>query len=101
MTSDREGKGEVLLYETPDRGVELQVRLEGDTLWLSQKQIAEVFGTKRPAITKHLANIFASGELDEPAVCSILEHTAAEFAGQAQAAQKELMIHLIMNLIRR
>lgn len=78
MTSEREGKGEVLLYETPDRGVELQVRLEEDTLWLSQKQIAEVFGTKRPAITKHLANIFASGELDELAVCSILEHTAAD-----------------------
>jgi hypothetical protein len=50
----------------------------GGTLWLSQKQIAEVFGTKRPAITKHLANIFASGELDEPAVCSILEQTAAD-----------------------
>ena len=78
MTNDGEGKGEVLLYETPERGIELQVRLEGDTLWLSQKQIAEVFGTKRPAITKHLANIFASGELDEPAVCSVLEHTAAD-----------------------
>ena len=78
MTGDREGKGEVLLYETPDRGVELQVRLEEDTLWLSQKQIAEVFGTKRPAITKHLTNIFASGELDEQAVCSVSEHTAAD-----------------------
>lgn len=78
MTDDRDGKGEVLLYETPDRGVELQVRLEGDTLWLSQKQIAEVFGTKRPAITKHLTNIFVSGELEEAAVCSLLEHTAAD-----------------------
>ena len=78
MTQDRDGKGEVLLYETPDQGVELQVRLEGDTLWLSQKQIAEVFGTKRPAITKHLTNIFASGELGEAAVCSVLEHTAAD-----------------------
>ncbi len=78
MTTDREGKGEVLLYETPERGIELQVRLEEDTLWLSQKQIAEVFGTKRPAITKHLANIFAAGELDERSACSILEHTAAD-----------------------
>jgi hypothetical protein len=45
-----------------------------ETIWLTQKQIAELFGTKRPAITKHLKNIFASGELEEKSTCSILEH---------------------------
>ena len=48
--------------------------LEHETVWLTQKQIAELFGTKRPAITKHLKNIYASEELTEESTCSILEH---------------------------
>ena len=45
-----------------------------ETVWLTQQQIADLFATKRPAITKHLANIFQSGELDKISTCSILEH---------------------------
>jgi hypothetical protein len=45
--------------------------LRGETLWLAQKALAELFGVKRPAVTKHLGNIFATGELAEEAVCSI------------------------------
>lgn len=58
--------------------MKLEVRLEDETVWLTQQQIADLFGTKRPAITKHLSNIFKSGELDENSVRSILEHTAAD-----------------------
>ena len=54
--------------------IKLEVRLENDTVWLTQQQIADLFGTKRPAITKHLANIYKSGELEENSTCSILEH---------------------------
>ncbi|MEA5062996.1 MAG: RhuM family protein, partial [Petrimonas sp.] len=68
----------IVLYQTPDGGASLEVRLEKETVWLTQKQIAELFGTKRPAITKHLGNIFTSGELDENSVSSILEHTASD-----------------------
>lgn len=67
--------GEIIIYQTSDGSTAMDVRLENETIWLTQKQIAELFGTKRPAITKHLKNIFVSGELDENAVCSILEHT--------------------------
>lgn len=56
----------------------LEVRLENETVWLTQQQIADLFGTKRPAITKHLSNIFKSGELEEESTCSILEHMAAD-----------------------
>ncbi|MDE6110120.1 MAG: virulence RhuM family protein [Muribaculaceae bacterium] len=63
---------EIILYQS-DSTVKLEVRLEKDTVWLTQQQIADLFGTKRPAITKHLANIFKSGELDEDSTCSILE----------------------------
>lgn len=67
--------GEIILYQTSDGATSLDVKLEQETIWLTQKQIAELFGTKRPAITKHLKNIFLSGELEENMVCSILEHT--------------------------
>ena len=50
------------------------VRLLDESVWLTQEQIAELFETKRPAITKHLANIYKSGELNEATTCSILEH---------------------------
>lgn len=68
---------EIILYQ-PDSTVKLEVRLEDETVWLTQQQIADLFGTKRPAITKHLANIYKSGELDERNTCSILEHMGNE-----------------------
>ena len=70
-------KGEIVLYQ-PDESIRLEVRIEDETVWLTQQQIADLFGTKRPAITKHLNNIFKCGELDENSVSSILEHTAAD-----------------------
>ncbi|WP_300507266.1 RhuM family protein [uncultured Duncaniella sp.] len=68
---------EIILYQ-PNSTFSLDVRVDKETVWLTQPQIAELFGTKRPAITKHLSNIFKSGELDEDSVCSILELTAAD-----------------------
>ncbi len=70
-------ENEIILYQ-PNSTFSLDVRVENDTVWLTQFQIAELFGTKRPAITKHLSNIFKCGELEEKAVCSILEHTASD-----------------------
>lgn len=66
-------QGEIILYQ-PDETVKLEVRMENETVWLTQEQIANLFGTKRPAITKHLNNIYNSGELDVDSTCSILEH---------------------------
>jgi len=71
-------KGRIVIYETPKKEVKLDVRLGKETVWLTQKQIAILFGTQRPAITKHLNNIFKSGELNKNSVSSILEHTAAD-----------------------
>ncbi|PIP19447.1 MAG: cytochrome C biogenesis protein CycH [Candidatus Omnitrophica bacterium CG08_land_8_20_14_0_20_41_16] len=71
-------KGEIVIYLTKDKKVQIEVKLEKDTIWLTQKQIAQLFGTQRPAITKHLYNIFKTGELKENSVCSILEHTALD-----------------------
>lgn len=75
LSTPTEQKNEIILYQ-PDDLVRLEVRLKGETVWLTQEQIAYLFGTKRPAITKHLNNIYKSGELDRSSTCSILEHMA-------------------------
>ena len=72
-----EQQGEIILYQ-PDESVRMEVRIEDETVWLTQAQIAELFETKRQAITKHLKNIFQSSELNENSVCSILELTASD-----------------------
>ena len=70
-------KSEIILYQ-PNETVSLEVRLDEDTVWLSQQQIAELFGVNQPAISKHLRNIFNEGELQEDSVYSILEYTAKD-----------------------
>lgn len=65
---------QIVIYQSEDGQTQVDVRLENETVWLTQQQIAELFNTKRPAITKHLKNIYASEELDETSTCSILEH---------------------------
>jgi hypothetical protein len=71
-----EGFNEILLYTTPNGKVKVEIYLQNETIWLTQDKIAVLFGVQRPAITKHLKNIFESGELTEDSVSSILEHTA-------------------------
>lgn len=71
---------EFLLYTAPNGDVKVEVLLSDGTIWLTQERIAQLFGVQRPAITKHLKNIFESGELEEQLVCSILEHTTAHGA---------------------
>ena len=70
-------ENEIVLYQ-PNDAVHLEVRMANESVWLTQLQIALLFGVQRPAITKHLRNIFKSGELDEFSVSSILEHTASD-----------------------
>ena len=67
-----------LLYTAPDGVVKVDVFFKNETVWLTQKALAELFGVQRPAITKHLRNIFSTGELEEDSVCSVLEHTAGD-----------------------
>ena len=67
------------LFYPSDEGEEtVEVIIQGETLWATQKSIAELFGVNRPAITKHLRNIFNEGELDRDSVCSKMEHTARD-----------------------
>ncbi len=71
-------KGGIAIYRTKDKKIQLEVKLERETVWLTQKQIATVFMTERSVITKHLRNIFKRKELDEYSVCAKIAHTAAD-----------------------
>ncbi|MCG2726270.1 MAG: virulence RhuM family protein [Elusimicrobia bacterium] len=64
---------EFLLYKNPNGDVKIDVYLQNETIWLSQKKIAQLFDVGVPAVSKHLKNIFATKELDEEVVVSILE----------------------------
>ena len=68
----------IVLYQAADGKVTVNVLFARDNFWLTQKVMADLFGVKPPAVSKHLKNIFASGELLESAVVSILETTAAD-----------------------
>jgi len=72
------GGGELLFYCAPDGSIQLDVRLERETIWLTQQQLSGLFATERSVISKHLNNIFNSGELERKAACAIFAHTASD-----------------------
>ena len=63
-----------ILYTTPNGDVQLDILLQDENLWLTQKGLAELFGVERSVITKHLRNIYDSGELDKVSTCAKFAH---------------------------
>ncbi|MBL4583152.1 MAG: hypothetical protein JKX83_00915 [Pseudomonadales bacterium] len=74
MTDDKQ----IQLFQTTDGGVQLEVTLEQETVWLSQAQMCELFGRERSVITKHINNIFKEGELVRDSVSAKIAHTASD-----------------------
>jgi len=70
-------KGKIVIYRAPT-GPEIQVKLEEETVWLDAHLIAKLFGVNRPAIVKHINNIYKTGELNKKSTCSNLEQVAAD-----------------------
>ena len=77
LVQHEEGADPLLIYMTA-RGVKVELPYKGETLWATQKQMADMFGVQVPAVSKHLKNIFADGELDLTEVISNMEITAAD-----------------------
>jgi hypothetical protein len=69
---------DIILYTSPEGNVHVEVMYAGETFWLTQKRMAELFGVEIPAISKHLANIYETGELQKEATISILETVQQE-----------------------
>ena len=79
-------QGEILLYQSPDGNIKIDVRLENETVWLTQVQMGQLFGKGRTTIIEHIQNIFAEGELNENVVCRNFRHTTQHgaIAGKTQ-----------------
>jgi hypothetical protein len=77
MTNNN-NSGEIIIYEGADGAPSIEVRVEGETVWLSQKQMAELFDKDRKTITEHIQNVFKEGELVENSVCRKSQHTAED-----------------------
>jgi hypothetical protein len=85
-----EGFNEILLYTTPNGKVKVEIYLQNETIWLPQQKIADLFGVDRTVVTKHIGNIFKSGELNEQVVCANFAHTTQHGAinGKTQESIK-------------
>ncbi|MDP8206169.1 MAG: virulence RhuM family protein [Candidatus Electryonea clarkiae] len=92
-------KSEIVLYKTSDGKIKIDTVFHDETIWLTQAKMAELFGVKRPAITKHLKNIFESGELDERVVSSILEHTTQHGAIEGKTQKKQVKYYNLDTII--
>jgi hypothetical protein len=71
-------KSDIILYSTPEGSIKVEVILQDETVWLSQKAMAELFGVDRTVITKHLGNLFKEKELVRDSVCAKIAHTAED-----------------------
>ena len=82
-----------VLFKTADGKVNIDVYFHEETLWLTQKLIAELFGKGRSTITEHLKNIFAEGELQEELVCRKFRHTTDHGAIEGKTQEKEVLYY--------
>ncbi len=84
---------EILLYNSPNGKVKIEVFLQDESIWLSQAKIAELFGVERSVVTKHIGNIFKSGELDERVVCANFAHTTPHGAIEGKTQQLQVKFY--------
>ena len=83
-------KGEIILYQREDGSAQLNVRVEGDTVWLTQEQMSLLFGKGRTTITEHISHIFEEGELDEKVVCRNFRQTSQHGAIEGKTQEREV-----------
>ena len=68
-------ENKIVIYQTEDGQIQIDVRLENETVWLTQAQMAELFEKDRTVITRHINNVFKEGELEREEVCAKFAHT--------------------------
>ena len=85
-------KNDIVIYQTNKGEIKLKVDFRPDTIWATQEQIASLFGVQRPAITKHINNIYLTKELDEKMVCSKMEHTTPHGAIKDKTQTKKVKV---------
>ena len=77
----RKPEPQIVIYKTDDGQTKLRVKIEDETVWLTQDQMAELFDKGRTTITEHINNVFKEGELVEKAVCREFRRTGSDDKG--------------------
>ena len=90
-----ESRGEIIIYQTQDGEASIEVKLEGDTVWLNQYQMAELFTTDRSSVTKHIKNIYKSGELFEGATRAKIARVRTEGDRQVTRHAAEVIFNRV------
>ena len=83
---------QIIVYKSPD-GSELPVKTDGETVWLTQRQMCQLFGRDRTVITKHINNIFKEGELVREVVCAKFAHTTPHGAVKGKSQIQEVVLY--------
>lgn len=91
-------KNEIVIYEAQDGITKLSVSCDGDTVWLTQGQIAQLFGTRPQAITKHIQNIYKEGELEESLTCSKMEQVRTEGSREVKRVLSIYNLDMILSI---
>ena len=81
---------QIQIYQDPNGQMQIEVQFEAETVWLSQQQMATLFGKGRSTITEHIRNVFKEGELTESMVCRKFRHTTQHGAIKGKTQQKEV-----------
>lgn len=98
----------IALYTTDDGSTQLEVKLEKDTVWLTQSQMAELFGIDRTTIVRHIRNVYKSEELEESSTCAknaqAKKNTLVALTlmiAESRTEEKDVMVKVVVNLINK
>ena len=89
---------EIIIYQSEDGQTQVDVRMENETVWLTQAQMAELFQKDRTAIGRHIANVFKEGELNPEEVCAKFAHTTRHGAIEEKDEIAKVCMHIIPNM---
>lgn len=86
-------ENQIVIYKTNDGQTAIEVRMENETVWLTQAQMAELFQKDRTVIGRHIRNVFREGELDEKVVCAKFAHTTQHGAIKGKQQKQEVVLY--------
>ena len=93
-----EKQGDIVIYQTEDGATKIDVRFEGETVWLTQQQMAELFGSSRTNIVEHIRHIYEEGELDEDSTCRKFRQVRDEGGRQVSRVIPHYNLDMIISL---
>lgn len=94
----KDNQGDIVIYQTEDGGTKIDVRFEGETVWLTQQQMAELFGSSRTNIVEHIQHIYEEGELDEDSTCRKFRQVRDEGGRQVSREIPHYNLDMIISL---